>query len=230
MKVKTGIKCGGGWISRDYNCLGGKSQEANLIADAYVNNINKYLKNKVKKDPKPVVPKKKLEIKDFTGYEFEKEGLSPIYKTSMGNKVKFIWDDSKRFGEYNAPVNEVVFTVNDKLDYDASAPLPREEKLEIAGAVKEMWNQLFEKLPEDSIFMVEAHGGDERQKIRLNAYKKLGFIFKLRNNKWYGYGVKVGGKLLSPEDAGYGSNYSEANNNDELFKNIYEILFGEELI
>ena len=111
--------------------------------------------------------------------------------------------------------------------------MPREEKLEIAGAVKEMWNQLFEKLPQDAIFMVEAHGGDERQQFRLNAYKKLGFIFKKRGDKWIGYGVKVGDKLVSPEDAGYGSNYSEANTNsskDELFNSIYEILFAEELI
>lgn len=44
-----------------------------------------------------------------------------------------------------------------------------------------------------------------------------------------GYGVKVGDKLVSPEEAGYSSSYSETNNN-ELFQNIYEILFGGELI
>lgn len=126
MKIKKGIPCGGGWISRDYNCLGGKSKEANLIANTYVNNINK------KNITKSVSPKKKLEIIDFKGYEFEKEGINPVYKTSIGNKVKFIWDDSKSFGEYNTLINEVIFKVNDKLDYDNNNPLPKEEKLEIA--------------------------------------------------------------------------------------------------
>lgn len=48
-----------------------------------------------------------------------------------------------------------------------------------------MWNQLFTKLPEDSIFIAEAHGSDERQRYRLNAYKNwVLFLKKEETSRW----------------------------------------------